>query len=73
MSETRHLAWISQREARARLGIGIRRLARLIAEGYVGVRELPGGSPLLSREDVDRLAEASTRPARNGAAGVTAV
>lgn len=64
MSKPTASPWMSQREARARLGIGLRRLGRLMTEGYIGLRELPAGAPLLSREDVERLAEASTRPAR---------
>ena len=73
MSKTSESPWMSQREARTRLGIGIRRLSHLMAERYIGVRDLPGGPPLLSRADVERLAAESTRPARMETAGSIAV
>jgi hypothetical protein len=53
-------AWISLLEARRRLAVGQVAIERLIEQGAVTVRRVPGSKPRLLASDVDAIAEAST-------------
>lgn len=55
--------WITGTETLIRLGIGHRSLARLVEQGLIGVRTLPGLAPKYDSADVERLTAESTRPA----------
>jgi excisionase family DNA binding protein len=56
--------WISLSRARELTGVGPMTLKRLIDEGLISVRKLPGGRPRLRRSDVETLLATHTQNAR---------
>jgi hypothetical protein len=65
MARRRNPDWCSVKEAALRLTTSHVGVKRLIQEGRLGSFQNPvSGKLSVSRADVDRLVEASTRPAR---------
>ena len=58
--------WVTTRAARERLGITSDQVRKLIRQGSLTSRQLPGLRPLVAADDVDRLARESVRPATTG-------
>jgi excisionase family DNA binding protein len=63
MSTPQSSDWISIRRTCELLAASRLTVHRLMQTGHLTIREIPGTRPLLSRHDVERLAEQSTRPA----------
>jgi excisionase family DNA binding protein len=63
MAVGRNRDWVSIARAGELLAASRKTVQRLIDTGRIGTRLIPGTRPLLSRHDVERLAEQSTRPA----------
>ena len=55
------LIWCSAAEAARMLGCPPKQIPKLAARGLLTVRTLPGCAPRYAREDVVRLADATTR------------
>lgn len=56
--------WLSATATTARLGIGRRALEKLVREGRITVRRLPGLPDRFDAVDVDRLARETTIQAK---------
>jgi excisionase family DNA binding protein len=56
-------SWISMRDAAKLLACSRRTVSRLLAEGRIGVKQIPGTPPRLSRGDCQAILKASHRPA----------
>ena len=64
MSQTREKTWIDGAEACRILELPkTSNVERLVAEGLVGVRRIPGTKQIYRREDCVNLARLSVRPA----------
>lgn len=63
--ETGEPTWISKSEASRMLGISRPAVDRLIRDGWVSTRSVPGSFVTLSQADVEKLAERVTIPAGN--------
>ncbi len=53
--------WMSPRKARNECGISAAMLSRLIKQGLVSVRQLPGGRPQVNVAELKEIVEQSTR------------
>jgi hypothetical protein len=60
-AETVH--WISLAKAQRLAAVGRTALRDLIASGRLSVRRLPNSRPKVRLDEIERLVEASTRPA----------
>jgi excisionase family DNA binding protein len=58
--------WITLGLAARRLAVSVATVRKLIADGTLTVRHVPGSWPKVPAEEVDRLAAASTREASHG-------
>jgi hypothetical protein len=56
-------SWISLPLAQRLLEVNEEVLRNLIKDGVIGFRQVPGSTPKVFREDIVRVAQASTRPA----------
>lgn len=55
--------WVSLAEGQRRAAVGRDALLKLIADGRLSIRRIPGSKPRIRERDLDALIEASTTPA----------